>query len=141
MKTYNEFITEAKPDFGEEGYIYKPEDIGWNILDDYGKSDIYGKSVSNEMLGTFQFNGRNKIWYYNSNFGDPEEHDQEWDAAGKKVWGQENFKKLVLDRMKKTRIKILGTDFTDGGVAFRNTDLVSFCEILKEKIGAYVMSY
>ena len=33
MKTYNEFIVEAKPDFGEEGYVYKPEDIGWNLLD------------------------------------------------------------------------------------------------------------
>ena len=40
--------------------------------------------------------------------------------------------------MKQEKIKILGTDFTDGGVAFRNTDLVDFCEILKEKIGAYV---
>ena len=42
--------------------------------------------------------------------------------------------------MKKNRIKILGTDFTDGGVAFRNTDLLAFCEILKEKIGPWVMS-
>ena len=138
MKTYNEFIVEAKPDFGEEGYVYKPEDIGWNLLDDYGKSDIFGKSVNNEMLGTFQFNGKNKIWYWNSNFGQDAADDGFGDNH--KVWGQKNFKKLVLDRMKINRFKILGSDFNDVGVAFRNTDLLAFCEILKEKIGPWVMS-
>jgi hypothetical protein len=138
MKTYSEFIAEAKPDFGEEGYVYKPEDIGWNLLDDFGKSDIYGKSVNNEILGTFQFNGKNKIWYWNSNFGEEAEENGFDDKH--KVWGRKNFKKLVLERMKRKKIKILGTDFTDGGVAFRNTDLQAFCEILKEKIGPWVMS-
>jgi hypothetical protein len=98
----------------------EPDDLK-DILDGFGKTDVYSNSeVSNEMIGEFDFED-NKVTYSNSNFEDLDD----WNLA-----------KDVLGPLKKAGIKYKKyKDEYSAGVIVNTEDLESLIEILKQTVG------